>query len=220
MNSGILSLVLGKVRENNCCRTEYAYESGRTDATTLYLVPVSPGVTRSYNKVVLRGVPPRTRRLFNFAARLLGSSGLLHVFGHGLVDQVLLLISVVCLCHTGGLCMWQEDTVFRCTAMHACKGAVRSTEATSCICCRAGHGRAAPAGAQAGGQGARLARVRPGHRVGRRRGRLLALAQPARRSLCFFLREWLLLIERALIHKQTQVHAGLFFVEIGLLSTP
>jgi hypothetical protein len=56
--------------------------------TTLYLVPVAPGVTRAYNKVVVKGVPTSARRIFNFLAKRLLSSGMFHAFGHGLVDQV------------------------------------------------------------------------------------------------------------------------------------
>ncbi len=70
------------------CRTEYTYESGRQILTSLYLVPVAPGVTRSFNKVVFKGVPARTRGLMNFVFKALGTSGLFHAFGHSLVDQV------------------------------------------------------------------------------------------------------------------------------------
>ena len=70
------------------CRTHYTYESGREDITTLYLVPVAPGVTRAYNKVVLKNVASRTKSIFNFLSRTVLSSGFFHAFGHGLVDQV------------------------------------------------------------------------------------------------------------------------------------
>ncbi len=69
-------------------RTHYTYDSGREDLTTLYLVPVAPGVTRAYNKVVLKGVPATSKKLFNFLAKRLLSSGIFHAFGHGLIDQV------------------------------------------------------------------------------------------------------------------------------------
>ncbi|CAK0784783.1 hypothetical protein CVIRNUC_007987 [Coccomyxa viridis] len=68
-------------------RTHYTYESGREDITTLYLVPVAPGVTRAYNKVVLKNVASRTKSIFNFLSRTVLSSGFFHAFGHGLVDQ-------------------------------------------------------------------------------------------------------------------------------------
>ena len=70
------------------CRTHYTYESGREDITTLYLVPVAPGVTRAYNKVVLKNVASRTKSIFNFLSKTVLSSGFFHAFGHGLVDQV------------------------------------------------------------------------------------------------------------------------------------
>lgn len=69
-------------------RTHYTYESGREDITTLYLVPVAPGVTRAYNKVVLKNVASRTKSIFNFLSGTVLSSGFFHAFGHGLVDQV------------------------------------------------------------------------------------------------------------------------------------
>lgn len=69
-------------------RTHYTYESGREDITTLYLVPVAPGVTRAYNKVVLKNVASRTKSIFNFLSKTVLSSGFFHAFGHGLVDQV------------------------------------------------------------------------------------------------------------------------------------
>ncbi|BDA48006.1 Protein TIC 55, chloroplastic [Coccomyxa sp. Obi] len=68
-------------------RTHYKYDSGREDMTTLYLVPVAPGVTRAYNKVVVKGVPNLGKKVFNFLAKNLLSSGYFHAFGHGLVDQ-------------------------------------------------------------------------------------------------------------------------------------
>ncbi|EIE27337.1 hypothetical protein COCSUDRAFT_39040 [Coccomyxa subellipsoidea C-169] len=68
-------------------RTHYTYESGREDMTTLYLVPVAPGVTRAYNKVVVKGVPNTSKKIFNFLAKNLLSSGFFHAFGHGLIDQ-------------------------------------------------------------------------------------------------------------------------------------
>ncbi len=57
--------------------------------TTLYLVPVAPGVTRAFNKVVVKGVPNIGKKVFNFLAKNLLSSGYFHAFGHGLVDQVI-----------------------------------------------------------------------------------------------------------------------------------
>lgn len=60
--------------------------------TTLYLVPVAPGVTRAYNKVVVKGVPNTSKKIFNFLAKNLLSSGYFHAFGHGLIDQVLIQI--------------------------------------------------------------------------------------------------------------------------------
>ena len=54
----------------------------------MYLVPVAPGVTRAYNKVVLKNVASRTKSIFNFLSRTVLSSGFFHAFGHGLVDQV------------------------------------------------------------------------------------------------------------------------------------
>ena len=73
-------------------RTHYKYDSGREDMTTLYLVPVAPGVTRAYNKVVVKGVPNTSKKIFNFLAKNLLSSGYFHAFGHGLIDQVLIQI--------------------------------------------------------------------------------------------------------------------------------
>lgn len=75
------------------CRTRYTYDSGREDLTTLYLVPVAPGVTRAFNKFVFRGVPSNSKKIFNFLAKNLLSSGFFHAFGHGLVDQVFVLLS-------------------------------------------------------------------------------------------------------------------------------
>ena len=73
-------------------RTHYTYDYGREDMTTLYLVPVAPGVTRAYNKVVVKGVPNTSKKIFNFLAKNLLSSGFFHAIGHGLIDQVLTTI--------------------------------------------------------------------------------------------------------------------------------
>lgn len=49
---------------------------------------MAPGVTRAYNKVVVKGVPGTAKKVFNFLAKRLLSSGIFHALGHGLIDQV------------------------------------------------------------------------------------------------------------------------------------
>ena len=83
-----------QLRSPDTCwgRLEYTYESGRRLASSLYLVPVSPGYTRAIGKFVFKAAPGHTKRpltwLYNLLQWLMASIGLLHALGHQIMDQV------------------------------------------------------------------------------------------------------------------------------------
>ena len=73
------------------CRMLYTQHSGKQTLAIIYFVPVSAGVTRLFTKICFRsgdGKGTRGSVLINRLAKLAESSGLLHVFGGGIVDQV------------------------------------------------------------------------------------------------------------------------------------
>ena len=72
-------------------RMFYTQQSGKQTLAIIYFVPVSAGVTRLFTKICSRsggGKGTRGSALINRLAKLAESSGLLHVFGGGIVDQV------------------------------------------------------------------------------------------------------------------------------------
>ena len=60
--------------------------------SSLYLVPVKPGVTRAIGKFVFQAAPGQltwpVAAVYNLGQWCLALLGLLHAFGHSLVDQV------------------------------------------------------------------------------------------------------------------------------------
>lgn len=73
------------------CRLSYNFQAGRKLVSTLYLVPVEPGVTRAIGKFVFQA-PGQFNwplaKLYQLGQYCLSLLGLLHAFGHGLLDQV------------------------------------------------------------------------------------------------------------------------------------
>lgn len=75
---------------------QYTFESGRKLASSLYLVPVRPGVTRTISKYVFQAAPGQVARpvalIYNFAQWFFAALGLLHALGHGHVDQDVIIM--------------------------------------------------------------------------------------------------------------------------------
>lgn len=70
---------------------DYQQESGKQTLAIIYFVPMSAGVTRLFTSFRFRsgqGKGSSASTLINRLAKLAGSSGLLHVFSGGIVDQV------------------------------------------------------------------------------------------------------------------------------------
>ncbi|KAK9803840.1 hypothetical protein WJX73_006016 [Symbiochloris irregularis] len=76
-------------------RLDYRFQAGRKLVSTLYLVPVEPGVTRAIGKFVFQAPGQLSwpiQKLYSFGQWCLNLLGLLHAFGHGLLDQDVLML--------------------------------------------------------------------------------------------------------------------------------
>ena len=72
----------------------YDHESGKKVAAALYFTPVAAQATRVIGKFVMKSGevgkkgPGLAGNMFSTVTKLLSAVGLMHVLGHGLVDQV------------------------------------------------------------------------------------------------------------------------------------